>query len=472
MRRSTALLVSLALAPTSASAWDTPIRWIAAGSGSIPADNQVSIEQDMALAERTFGPGGVLLYSGGPGSHGVQVDAGNTAASSTDRLLARLGGLFDPRGGRSARYRKTVLSPAGPATAEGVGAAIQRALDQKGSSPLTVYLAGHGQVGQAARDNTVALWEQSSLSVADLAELLDASTGGRPVRVVVTSCYSGGFAELAFTDANPEHGAPGSPRCGFFATTWDLQASGCDPNPDRRTQEGYGMHFLNALQARDRDGRTLPLRTLDLDGDGTISMLEAHTRARVASEAMDVPTTTSERWLRATAPESGPSRAPKLPEEDAVVAALARRLGMTGREDDARARLDTLERKAEALRAEVDDEAKAEHAAYRQAAAELLARWPVLDDPWHPAFGQALATHRKAIGKHLDRSKAYARYLAARRRADTLDAQIFAARRQSAPYERLVRALDTRILAGRLQARGGADWATYESFLACERTRP
>jgi len=43
---------------------------------------------------------------------------------------------------------------------------------------------------------------------------------------------------------------------------------------------------------------------------------------------------------------------------------------------------------------------------------------------------------------------------------------------QTAPYERLVRALDDRLLAARLHARGGPQWNEYQKLLACERGVP
>src|SRR4029453_14151341 len=94
--------------------------------------------------------------------------------------------------------------------------------------------------------------------------------------------------------ANPPGGAAPGNRCGFFASTWDRPANGCDPDPERGRQEGYSLHFLEAPRGQDRAGA--PVAGLDLDGDGKVSLLEAHTRARIASRSLDVPPPTSERW--------------------------------------------------------------------------------------------------------------------------------------------------------------------------------
>ena len=178
-----------------------------------------------------------------------------------------------------------------------------------------LYLAGHGQPGEQPADASIELWGQVPLQARELATMLDGRP--RPLRMVMTSCFSGGFAELAFVGADGTRRAAAVGRCGLFATTATREASGCDPNPDRAAQEGYGLHFLHALHGRDRTGAPA---AIDLDGDGKVSLLEAHARARSASAGIDVPTTTSEAWLRAAARRRGPAGQVgqvALPEEDA-----------------------------------------------------------------------------------------------------------------------------------------------------------
>ncbi|MEZ4428586.1 MAG: hypothetical protein R3A51_12970, partial [Nannocystaceae bacterium] len=385
-------------APTDATARLAPAparpRWLAIGGGSLPESNQVSIEQDLALAITRFGPDGLTLFAGGPGSRAVQVLDDDADA---DPLRRELAALFSPRGGRDARYRETELLVHGPATRRSTLAAIAAAIAEDGPS-LLLYFAGHGERGDGPADNYVALWGQSLVTVRDLAAVLDDAR--RPVRLVMTTCFSGGFGELAFAAADPARGLPDAPRCGLFATTWDLEASGCDPDPDRRAQEGYGLHFLNALAGRDRDGAPVELGALDLDGDGQISPLEAHARTRVAARGFGVPTTTSERWLRQHAPAAGPERDVALPEEEAVIAALSRELG-EGDEAAALAALEELEGAIATTERLLEQASAREEERYRQAAAGLLHRWPVLDDPWHPDFEDELVRGREAITRHL-----------------------------------------------------------------------
>jgi hypothetical protein len=437
-------------------------RWLAVGGGAWPEATQVQIEQDVGLAAQVFGDGGVVLFGAGPDAPVVQVQHD----LPRDPLGTALAELFAPRGGRDASYRAPAIPVDAEATAAGVLEALGTATAAPGA-PLLVFLAGHGDIGETPRDNSVSLWAASRIGVGELAQTLDGAR--RPVRLVVTTCFSGGFAELAFADADEAAGAAGD-RCGLFASTWDLEASGCDPNPDRSAQQGYAIHFLNALRQRDREGAPLPLAELDLDGDGRVGLLDAHTRVRIASDGADVPTTTSERWLRAHAPTSGPEVALELPEEDAVVAALGPRLGIAG--DAAGTRLASIEAEIAAADAEVERTTGLEDAAFRLAAAELLARWPVLDDPWHPEFATTFRGQRPQIEEFLRASARYAEYLEAREAAAIAHGRRADLTATAAPVERLARAIENQEQARRLAGQGGAAFETWQRLRACERWSP
>ncbi len=449
-----------------------PIRWIVAGGGPTPDLDQVQLEQDVRLARDILSPlgPGLTLFAGGSGSEAVQV---LDPALDVDPLRAELAALFAPRPGRDSRYRALAFHPDGAASAEALLAAIEGALTD-GEGPLTVYLAGHGDGGEEPRESRFLTWGPDDLWVEDVATLLDGAPGHRPLRLVMTSCYSGGFAELAFAGADPEQGAATTDRCGLFATTWDRAASGCDPNPDRGAQEGYGIHFLHALRGDDREGRPLPSSEIDFDGDGVVSLLEAHTRARVASGSFDVPVTTSERFLRAAVdPETSPApeHEAALPEERAVVAGLLPRLGLE-RAEDAERRLDAITREMESVGEELDRADSELAAAEETLASALLHRWPVLDDPWHPLFADVIARDHDAIARFLEESGEAARRDELTEERDRLADEHDRLLLEAAPLTRLARALETIALASRLEAEGGTYWLRYQALLACERGRP
>ncbi|MBK6921848.1 MAG: hypothetical protein IPH07_30910 [Deltaproteobacteria bacterium] len=440
-------------------------RWIAVGAGAWPEATQVQIEQDVGLAREVLGERGVVLFAAGADAAVVQVQR---PGGERDPLGSALADLFAPRGGRNAEYRAPNIPVDAPATAAHVLDALDLATSRSGD-PLLVFVAGHGDVGAQARANTVALWAGSDVTPEQVASVLEDAR--RPVRLVVTTCFSGGFAELVFDDADEASGPSPQLHCGLFAAPWDLEAAGCDPNPERAEQEGYAMHFLEALRGRGRDGEPLTLDVLDYDHDGVIGLLDAHTRVRIASTAADVPTTTSERWLRRHAPSGGPLAHVDLPEEDAVIEALLRRVGLDGR-GAAEARLAEAALAIDAASTAVEQAQLDEDAAFRAAAGELLARWPVLDDPWHPEFATVYRHDREEIARTLAASSAYAQYLRARERAAAAQLALTDHEVTAAPLERLVRAYETRELAGRLAAAGGAAFERFEGLRACERARP
>lgn len=455
--------VSNETAPTTPFSPDPDVRWIAAAGGQVPELNQVSLEQDLALAKDTFGGGGTVLFAAGAGAPVVQVLTASSPPSDPASLLAD---LFSPRGGRDSTYRAPQLQVDGPATAQSVTAALEAAIRKPGA-PLVLYFGGHGHRGPTDAENAVGLWGQSQLTAIDLAALLRDTP--RPVQIIATTCFSGGLAELAFADADPQRGAFSGDVCGLFAAPHDLEASGCDPNPDRAAQEGFGLHFLHALAGQTRDGTTLAPRDIDFDGNGTIAPREAHAYVRIHSEAFDVPTSVSERWLEAVAPGPGAPRTPVVfPEENAVIAALGRKTGLVDELERARLHLRDVEAKIEAKNEALARAQDDEDRAYRRAAGEILARWPVLDDPWHPQFSTMLASNIDAVREHFASAESYAAYGAAREEVDRISGDMFDLRANAAPYERLARALQYRRRAARLAAQGGPDWDRFELLRRCE----
>jgi hypothetical protein len=443
---------------------DSEPRYIVVGGGSTPEFTEVSLEQDTQLAMQVLPGPGLTLFAGGQGSESVRVLA---PVVPNESLLSKLGAIFDPRSGRDSRYRTTELN-AQPATLSNFETSLALA-GASSKQPLLVYIATHGLQGNEARDNFVELWGGDSVSVAQLDEL--SANAKRPVRFVIASCYSGGFAELAFAHAQAERGATTLARCGLFAGTWDRQTSGCDPNPDRRAQEGYSLHLLHALRGEDRSGKPLPRAQLDLDGDGKISLLEAHTRARIASHSIDVPTTTSERYVRELVKTPAAPQWKLLPEDAAVVKQLGAKLGLNDVAAVER-RYQELTSKLDGLQPELDAADEELDRARSQLGAELLARWPVLADAYHEEFASTLQRDAAAISGVLRDSRHAQRYADARAQSDAIAARANTLDAQEAVVLRLVRAYETAGLVSALAARGGEPYARYQALLTCERGVP
>ncbi|AKF08503.1 hypothetical protein [Sandaracinus amylolyticus] len=439
------------------------VRWIAVGGGADPELNQISLEEDLLLAREVLGDGGVVLFAGGPGTRAVQV---TDDAERGDPLRRELGDLLVPRGGRDARYQPARLAMHGPATLDATVEALRAALVD-GDEPLLLWVAAHGDRGELPADSTALLWGGTELAPTTIAETIASTESPRPLRMVITSCYAGGFAELAFDGLDPDRGPSSLDVCGLFATSWDEEAGGCDPSPDRASHEAWSIHVLEALRGRDRAGNDVHAE-IDLDHDGRVSLAEADARARIAALSFDLPTSTSARLLRVIAPSEGPSAAVSMPEDEAVVRAIGERLDIEG-EGDAQARLDALARRRVELEAAIEARAEEADEAWWAVVGELLSRWPVLDDPWHPDFDATLVREADAIRAFLGRSEARARWLEAQDDLGAMQETEAALRVQAAPLRRWLEAYESIALAGRLRARGGEAWDRYERMRACER---
>ncbi len=402
-----------------------------------------------------------MLFGGGPGSPVQTVDR-----SRPWDLRARLAAFFDPRD-RDVAYVPAPDAIDGPASRDYVAAAFAVATDEP-DRPLLVYLGGHGDGGSEPTDAIVSLWGGAVLDVRELLRL----SGRRPLRLVQTTCFGGGFAELVFRRGDAAMGVSDIDRCGLFATSWDQEASGCDPDPVRARRDGYGRHFFDALLGGGRAAGS----EVDLDGDGAVSLIEAHTQARIASRSIDVPVTTSERWLLEVVEDRGLDgegvevEPEEVREEFAVVRRLGRALGYIDEESAQRAfaELQMLLREQDA---ELQERGEELDAAYFDLRIRLLERWPKLDDPWDDEFESTLAVEGDAIDEWLARSSEAQAYEAARAAQEDALGRLEVLEVRAASLRRLVQAWDTLAFA-RLVRPQEAAWATFQRIRACERAVP
>jgi len=430
------------------------IRWLAFGGVDGPWANQISIEDELLAVGERLGPtGGVTLYAGGAGTNGVQVADPSPRGTA---LVRELGEILDPRAGRDAHYQPLRVAPHAAGTRADLTAMLAAALAEQGPR-LFIWLAGHGGAGETRTAVTLSDWMGDGITVADLS---DALVGLRPFRVVQTTCFGGGFAEAIL--AQPTR------ACGLFATTWDLPASGCDPDPIR-ARDSYGALLLKALGDK----------ADDLDGDGVVGLAEAHVRAASDAPGLEVPLLSSQAWLEREVgdlqsdsandrPPPYPADEPLLWEERTLLRNLLTRLAIS--EADLDTKFDVLVTEEGELSAAVNDLEVDSETALLALRADLLTRWPALEDPWHPDFAATLQTEGPAIEAFLANSAAHAAWVAkvalANAAADKLDDH----KVKLAPYDRASFALATMERATIAKAGiEGSTWATFESLRRCER---
>jgi hypothetical protein len=463
--------------PSATSSFDAPRvvlpaepLWLIVGGGHDPLSNQISIYQDVDRARSLLAGDGAVLFAGG--EHAPLAALDQEPDADPRRVVASILGGADVA---ATRYRQPAWRPDGPATVDHVVDVLERSLATPNDDPLFVFVAGHGDQGELRLDNSLSLWGGWPLTVGDFAALLDRPQTRRSARLAVTTCFGGGFADIVFRAAEPTAGTRGIAHCGVFAAPWDDEASGCDPNPDRAAQESYGLHLLEALAGRRRDGSRLVAAQIDFDGDGRIGLLDAHTRARIEARSIDIPTTTSERWLERAADKlrGRPSRAGDvaLPEEQAVLRELGAELGIDDRAgaEELLAQLEdelyALEPRLQQLLTELDD-------AWFELRISLVERWPELDQPWLEAYAETIAREGAAIAALATTSRAAKLHQGADSALADAQHRYDEIRVQRSLVLRVLGAWRTLEQAALVAAAGGSDWQTWLDLRECERWAP
>jgi len=162
--------------------------------------------------------------------------------------------------------------PQQPATRAAISGWMADA-DLRRGDTLMLYVTDHGYRDKEAEPPRSGLWLwEEKLTPDELgAWVADLDTGVRTV-VVMSQCYSGAFADLAWAD-----GPPDGSYCGFFSVPADRPAYGC--YPDGRTRSiGHGFRFMDAMPAAE-------------------SLQDAHDWVNLADRTPDVPLATSDLYL-------------------------------------------------------------------------------------------------------------------------------------------------------------------------------
>lgn len=415
-RFAAAVPVILALA-TAAGAED---HFLVIGGGYEPSGNQVSLEKNVDLFRTMIGeyyPGGapidVYFSDGDDPARDLQYRTAEEALPRVNVLLARVLRQTDALGESYRSHR--IDGVRGASNLENLRRWFRSTGGTLGPGDrLFIYATAHGGKGseEAPRNTSLYLWDREELRVRDLAELIDGLPEGVDVVLVMVQCYSGGFAELAFSRGDRALGASRADVCGFFATTHDRPAAGCTPDIDEEQYHEYSSYFWEALRGRTRTGEPIG-RNPDLDGDGLVSLAEAHAYAQLESVTVDISVKTSDAFLRhfsrLSADGTDGLRSAETPcpallaeasiTDRAVIEGLSDSLGLSGddRAQQARRRADETRIEARRLDRSIRQARTRADASGNVIRNDLLGRWPELKNRWNPAVSELLTTQAEAL---------------------------------------------------------------------------
>lgn len=168
-------------------------------------------------------------------------------------------------------------------------------------SVLIMY-NGHGDRDyQDTLRNSLKLWGDGRLSLREFGRALDDIDPKAIVRVVMTQCFSGAFAVVAY-DAPLGINTAARPRCGYFAESDIRESEGCDLGINQAEFRDYTTYLFAALTGRTRLGQAIPAAEVDIDGSGSVSFEEAHQYTLKYGINSDLPRATTEAFLEKSEP--------------------------------------------------------------------------------------------------------------------------------------------------------------------------
>lgn len=339
---------------------------------------------------------------------------------------------------------------------------------------LTIYVTAHGDESHDNGDDyntSIAMWNNTSMKMPQLATLLDGLNPGVDVVVIMVQCYTGGFSHLIYRQGDPARGLSPQNRVGFFATVHDRPAAGCTPSVDEADYVEYSTYFWAAVSGQDRLGR--PIKRPDYDGDGRVTLEEAHAYTILNANTIDIPVKTSGEYLSQISKfgdgkdsllenDESYSTVLKLasPIQKLVLEKLSQNLKLNGdnRLVDAweKTRVDRRRRRGTT---------QPSTATKSRIASDLKRRWPELANTLNPISVELLTTRQNEFVTAIQGHSLYNKYKQQSEQQATPDPQTLRAQ-----YERFLRVADNVLLAENLRRmKKPARVEEYEQILAGER---
>jgi hypothetical protein len=458
-----ALLVMGAVLPAAAKD-----HFLTIGGGSSASNNQVSLEKNVLFFQRFLDrahlaslPHEIFFSDGLGGARDLQFFDPTFQPPRANELLAQ---IFNRERDLTTQYRAHAIPHlTGPSTREALAKWFDTVGQKLGDGDrLFIYYTGHGGAGRGRRgtppvDQTMALWNEDSMTVSEFVGLLDKLPARVKVMLIMVQCYSGGFADVIYNGGDANKGLSSKLRAGFFATIPTRVAAGCTSDVDEENYREYSTYFWAALSGKTRTGEAV--NRPDYDNDGHVSLAEAHAYTVIHSETIDIPNKTSEALLRkfskAPARDGGGlvpadtdfSRLCGManPIDRAVMSELATELKLEGNYKTAAAR-----RKADDVAADrkrLDDQRRqvetSRNKLRNELATRLRSKWPELANLLHPDSLKLLRDEPDAIVKFIEASPRFKEFEQANEKIDGLDKESDSLERTWVKCQRFIRTAET-----------------------------
>ncbi len=454
------------------------------GGGPLPEESQVSIERNVlwidALTRGGF-DGHRLLFTAGPEK--VKDVIEQRADDETLRRYLPLSRIFGEQYDALSVFRGNRLDAIdAPSSARSVDRQLDAALKglQTGDSLWFIYNGHGGMESSDPSENTLRLWDDSTLDVRRFAAIAHARPPGTVLRSFMPQCFSGGFARgIALTPEAPDADRIDRLQCGFYSVPANQESEGCTVSVDSGEYRDYATFFFAALSGQTRQGEPVAIATAD---GGAPTLLDAHRWAYVNGESTDVPFSSSEYFLELWQPWYARWQSVAEPSADNRYFQIARQIAADLKLTATS--LHAMAREASRRRAEIefqildlrdrlsrldDEEQKLRRAVLQQ----FLHHYPEALFPYAARWNTLLREKEAEILGWITNHPDYPRLEKLQNRLDALDRELLEVERNRAMILRLQRMLN---LATRLELfeRLADDEArqTYAALLDCESWTP
>ncbi len=457
------------------------------GGGYSPSGNQASLEKNVLYFQRSLAARGlagdrndIFFADGNDKGEDLEV-LDRDSVPKANRLMAEFFGSTANLGLSYRNHRvANVRGSTSPANIKKWFREVGPSL--KKGDRLIVYVTAHGSSSsnrQTPYDTTIAMWNNSRLRMREFVGLLDGLDQGVQVVCIMVQCHAGGFARFIFEDGDPDKGLAKQKRVGFFATVHDRQAAGCTSDVDEASYVEYSTYFWAAVTGKDRLGNAI--ERPDYNGDGAVSMDEAHAYTVISANTIDLPVMSSGEFLTKHG-RYGKSGSGLLtddasyddvlsaatPSQKAVLEALSEQLELSGSDRIMAAYRATQSRGGnQAGRSRVRGRSRQDTPEARlrlRIRTDLRKRWPELANPLNPGSIELLTTRKAEFISAVETHRSYAEYrkLQNQKRNN-------ATQKARVKYERFLRTVDNVIFAENLRREKNEDLIRqYEAIVVGE----
>ncbi len=450
------------------------------GGGDKPSNSQVQIELNVKWIEGILRDSGytprIFFTDGQAPEPDVLTHTGpEDDAAATLEPLARIMGEY---GDNYLAFRNNEVPNIEASTdATKLSTTLKEAFAsmRPGDRIFFIY-QGHGTWEKDSGNNALLLWNHTRLSAVEFQELLDALDPGVQFRFFFPQCFSGAFLRLA--DASPlaYKDSTQAAQCGFTAVSATKPSEGCTVSLKADDFRDYSTYFFAALDGKTRLGKPLN-GSADENGDGAISLHEAHMYSLDNAYSTDLSRSTSEDFLEQWQPWYLKWKADIRDIPDNLFGKRAHRIAAinsyTGEGPALKKRLFKQRKQfveaVESLHAKQADLETRQSQLHEELKARLLNHWPELMLPYTAAYKALMDNQLDTVLEWIDAQEDYHQLAAMQdenmsRMKDLLDLQ-----RKITQIDKIFRMIQLSRILEQLKVYGREeDLAAYQRLLSCE----